>query len=161
MSVAEKTRSVTLRVCSSLRSIPNLQSAWNDLLAASVYPSVFRRWEWLDAWWKWFGGGRKLHIMLVYAGPTLVGALPCYQATRPRFRPLRAPVLKLLGAGGPTCPEYLGPIIHRDYFDPVLQQILAQLRSTTSDWQSIEFADVPPDDTATCAWWMPWPLSSP
>jgi CelD/BcsL family acetyltransferase involved in cellulose biosynthesis len=57
--------------------------------------------------------------------------------------------LRFIGAGGPTYPEYLGPIVHRDYAEPVIACITAYLQSKASHWRVIEFPDTPPDDAGT------------
>ena len=49
---------------------------------------------------------------------------------------------------GWTCPEYLGPIIHRDYSGAAIRAIAACLRMG-APLDSIAFLDVPPDDLAT------------
>ena len=113
----------------------------------STYPNVFRRWEWISTWWKWFGKGRDLYLIRVTRGAELVGLAPLY-TTRARFAGRR---LAWIGAGGPTYPEYLGPIIHREYREAVVREMSACLRSTASDWQAMRFPDAPPDDTGTRA----------
>ena len=79
---------------------------------------MFRRWEWLSVWWKWFGKNRELHLLSLTRGRELVGILPLY-VSRTRFGGRK---LSWIGVGGPTCPEYLGPIIHRDYGEAAVER---------------------------------------
>ncbi len=141
---------LTVQTCSEPGQLPVARSAWNELLDASAYPCVFRRHEWLSAWWKWFGAGRRLHVVQVFSGPNLVGLLPLYQASSNGRFSLRRRKLTLIGVGGPTCPEYLGPIVHRDHAEAVVRELSASLSSSDA-WDVIEFPDIPPDDAATMA----------
>ena len=70
---------------------------------ASTYPNVFRRWEWISTWWKWFGKGRELYVLTLTRGSGLVGVAPlCLARTR-----LGGRKLAWIGAGGPTYPNTL------------------------------------------------------
>lgn len=150
MTKAIPTSPLTVQICDDLSQLPFARSAWNKLLDASAYPCVFRRHEWLSIWWKWFGAGRKLHVIQVFSGPNLVGVLPLYQASGGGQFSLRPRKLTLIGAGGPTCPEYLGPIVHRDHTEAIVRELSASLISSPA-WDGIEFPDIPPDDAATLA----------
>jgi CelD/BcsL family acetyltransferase involved in cellulose biosynthesis len=119
--------------------------AWNRLVDESTYPNVFRRWEWISTWWKWFGKGRKLYVLTLTRGSELVCVAPLYLA-RTRLGGRR---LAWIGDGGPTCPEYLGPIIHKDHAEAVVEAIADHLRDASRTWTEISFPDVPPDDLAT------------
>jgi len=141
---------LTVKISSELSQLPVDRSAWNELLDATAYPCVFRRHEWLSIWWKWFGEGRKLHVIQILSGSNLVGVLPLYQARRGGRFSLRPRKLTLIGTGGPTFPEYLGPIVHRDHTEAIVRELSASLISSPA-WDGIEFPDIPPDDAATLA----------
>ncbi|MBN2580010.1 MAG: GNAT family N-acetyltransferase [Pirellulales bacterium] len=122
-------------------------AAWNELLAASVYPCVFRRWEWLSIWWKWFGENRTMYLLSVRRGRELIGIAPLY-VIRTRWGERK---LSWIGVGGPTCPEYLGPIVHRDHAEAAVEAIAGHFLGADRSWDSLWFPDVPPDDPATRA----------
>ena len=42
-----------------------LKERWNDSLNRSLDNSVFSTWEWLSTWWKHFGKGKSLVILLI------------------------------------------------------------------------------------------------
>jgi CelD/BcsL family acetyltransferase involved in cellulose biosynthesis len=142
-------RGLTVQTVDDFAAVAGLETSWNQLLEASAYPNVFLRWEWLHSWWKWFGAKRGLRLTLVHDGPQLVGILPLYVAGPAPQRASGPKRLTLLGAGGPTYPEYLGPIIHRQRLDEVLDQMVHYLQETASTWDVIEFPDVAPDDPGT------------
>ncbi len=136
---------IEVSVCGGFQTASGGADAWNRLVDVSTYPNVFRRWEWVNTWWKWFGANRELQVLRLTRGQQLIGIAPLYAARIP-FGGRR---LAWVGAGGPTCPEYLGPIIHRDYSGAAIRAIAACLRTGGARWDSIAFLDVPPDDLAT------------
>jgi len=145
MNCTADTINISLKMYHSLNDLGDLCSEWNALVDASSYPNVFRRWEWISTWWKWFGANRELNILLVSHGSELVGIAPLY-IERGRFGGRK---IEWIGFGGPTCPEYLGPIIHRDFVEPVIETLARHF--TEIKWSGIAFRDVPPDDLATNA----------
>ncbi len=137
----------TIRVSAvdSLEAVPGGAQAWNRLVDASTYPNVFRRWEWVNKWWNWFGGNRHLYLRIVMRGSELLGIVPMYRTvTR-----LGVKTLNWIGAGGPTFPEYLGPIVHQDRATEVVAEIANHFRSGRGNWDKILFPDTAPDDLAT------------
>jgi len=150
MTIAQATRQLELSVCDDLVRASGGSDQWNRLVDASVYPNVFLRWEWVNAWWKWFGDGRRLQLVVVRNGPDLVGIVPLYVA-RPGGLGVRPKTLAFIGAGGPTCPEYLGPIVRREFVDEVIDHVVRYLSSPSADWDAIEFLDSAPDDEGTQA----------
>ncbi len=151
MSGATAQCRIELRVCDATSALAGLASKWNELVDASVYPNVFLRWEWISTWWRWFGANRRLHIVTASDGDALVGVLPLYESAAGLPYVARTRKLSFIGAGGPTCPEYLGPIVHRDHLDAVTREFAEHLRSRRYRWDVIDFLDVPPDDPGTNA----------
>ena len=43
-----------------LADLDPYRSAWNDLAAAGVTPTVYQTFEWITSWWRCFGRGRRL-----------------------------------------------------------------------------------------------------
>jgi len=128
-----------------------MADAWNELVDRSVYPNVFLRWECVSTWWKWFRAGRELHVVIVRNGSDVVGIVPWY-TSRQRIVPgLARFELTFIGSGGPTAPEYLGPIVHRDHMSSVIQEVVQYLCDPSCVWDAITFPDAPPDDAGTCS----------
>src|SRR5262245_57552511 len=64
-----------VEVIQSEAAFDNIRIEWNAL-AARVSRSVFLQHEWLSAAWAWRRMDSTLYIPCVYAGDTLVAALP-------------------------------------------------------------------------------------
>lgn len=128
-----------------------LKESWDDLVGNSEYPNIFTTWDWQSIWWKHFGNkpGNELMILLVRSGEQLVGIVPFYRQKHsfPLFFGQRH--LNLIGYGGRTCPEYLGPIVHKGFIDKVADTVVDFLEKNPEEWDSIFFEDYALDDRAT------------
>ena len=80
-------------------ALPALRPVWNALLDASPSDTVFLTWEWMDSWWRSYGRGRELHIVVARRDGDVVGLLPVTVAPEPWKRILRVRTLRLLGDG--------------------------------------------------------------
>lgn len=61
---------------------------WQRLAAAATSP--FATWEWADTWWRHFGAGGELRLLIVRAGDgETVAILPLYRVTKGPLRVLR------------------------------------------------------------------------
>lgn len=91
-----------LRVEPLTEGIEALEPWWQELAQASGSP--FLTHEWVDAWWRWFGDGRRLRLLgCRRRDDSLAAILPLYED---RVGPLR--VMRFLGHGtgawqGPVC----------------------------------------------------------
>jgi len=148
-SQADLAPGLELKVCRQFVDLQGREAAWNRLVDASIYPNVFQRWEWVSTWWKWFGEGCTPHVICVSDGLDVVAILPLYGATNRQSSILRRTVLRPIGCGGPTCPEYLGPILHRGCVKESIEKIVRYLASVEAGWDVIALPDVPPDDQGT------------
>lgn len=151
----------TVRVLRSEAELFDLEEQWNELSDAAVYPNLFTTWDWQSIWWKHFGrelGGEPMILALfrtpdasdgVGAEPSLIGLLPFYRVCRrlPLFFGRKH--LNLIGYGGTTCPEYLGPIVRRGFLDEAVDAFVAYLRAHPEEWDSLFLEDYATDDPAT------------
>jgi hypothetical protein len=48
-----------------LNEFQSLEDRWNITLKDSPSKTIFSTWEWLSTWWKHFGEGKKLVILLI------------------------------------------------------------------------------------------------
>lgn len=150
MISAPSNPTLNLTVCTDPASRPELADQWNALLEDSAYPSIFRCWEWFESWWTWFGAGRPLHLALVRRGGELVAIAPWYVSWTRCGYVVPARTITLVGHGGPTYPEYLGPIVHRDHVEAAVP-LLAEHLQSTGGWDAVVLPDIAPDDRATLA----------
>ena len=134
-------------------SLASSLSAWNEL----AHGVPFRRWDWLEAWWRNYGcddQGRvkpnyRLFVLTVHDdGGTLIGIAPWYQLrTRSGAR-----VIHFLG-DGEVCSDYLS-ILCRDGVEELVGEAIAKwLGNCNSDsgdtndrWDRLEFIGVEGSD---------------
>jgi CelD/BcsL family acetyltransferase involved in cellulose biosynthesis len=67
---------VKLRVVDDFSGFKELGSVWNMLLQKSLDNDVFSTWEWLWNWWKHFGKGRSLRVLVAEEGGEIIGIAP-------------------------------------------------------------------------------------
>ena len=88
----------------------DLAPAWNRLHSAASVASVFTSWIWQYQWWQVYGRRQALRLLVAYEGGEAIGILPLYVH---EVRVLGVPVrlLRLVGSGGDTNPDDLGPVL--------------------------------------------------
>lgn len=120
-----------------------LETAWDDLVAASAEDNPFRRWLWNWTWWKHYGQGRRLAILVARENGVLVGLAPLFLQIEPR-RPVGRE-LRLLGSTD-VCSEYLGLIVRRKAEEQVVPALLAFLFDHWHHaWDMLRWTDLPSD----------------
>src|SRR5690349_1080294 len=77
-----------------------LESSWRTLAERSSAATVFQSWEWVSAWWRAFGHGHSLRVVVVRQGDRLLAAAPMMVRRLAGIR-----LLEFLGAGRS---DYLG-----------------------------------------------------
>jgi CelD/BcsL family acetyltransferase involved in cellulose biosynthesis len=73
-----------------------LAAAWDDLVG-QVHGDIYFTLDWCRTWWRHYGRGRRLNILLFWDGPTLVGLLPL-MVDRLWLGPVPLRLAKLVGA---------------------------------------------------------------
>jgi CelD/BcsL family acetyltransferase involved in cellulose biosynthesis len=90
---------------STLSEFAALRDGWNTLTG----DVPFRRWEWLNSWWRCYGDPdadvyrRELLVLAVFADGHLIGGAPWYMEASATL----GNVIRFLG-DGEACSEYLG-----------------------------------------------------
>jgi len=92
-------REVEVTRISSAAALSSMREEWSELLQSSESDGLFLTWEWVQSWWRCLGGGSRLFLLAVRAGPQLVALAPfaLRGASLLRTPPLRC--LTLLGSG--------------------------------------------------------------
>jgi CelD/BcsL family acetyltransferase involved in cellulose biosynthesis len=65
-----------------------LEHIWNPLLQRSGADSIFLTFEWLSTWWRHFGQGNQLFVMVIKNQGLIVGLIPLMITKRQGFRQL-------------------------------------------------------------------------
>jgi CelD/BcsL family acetyltransferase involved in cellulose biosynthesis len=117
---------IRVRLIRTATALERLGPAWDRLHAAASVASVFNGWSWLATWWRLYGQGRELHVMVATRGEAVVGILPLYIDTATHFG-LRVRLLRLLGDGGDSHPDDLGPLLAPGQEAQVAQTLAAAM----------------------------------
>jgi CelD/BcsL family acetyltransferase involved in cellulose biosynthesis len=121
-----------------------LESDWNSLLERSE-ATVFQSYEWLRAWWKYFGGGHRLRILVFRSGGTVEGIAPMFLS---RERLLGIPVARRLRFIGVGLSDYLQVIVSRGTEAAVFDAFTSWLSSRQGEWDAFDLEDVPEKSAA-------------
>ncbi len=122
-----------------------LEDRWTRLIERSEAASVFQTFAWLSTWWRFFGKDQQLRIIIVEHGGELVGILPLYIEHCTDLLPavgLRR--LRLIGYGGDTTPDDLGPIIASESSCAETEALMKGFHSISGEWDIALFEDLDP-----------------
>jgi CelD/BcsL family acetyltransferase involved in cellulose biosynthesis len=115
-----------------LAGLASYRQAWASLLAETPGASFFQSLPWLEVYWKHFGQGQKLRVLVVLELDRPVGIVPLVVRTEPtkagRIRFLTYPLDYWGSYYGPIGPEP----------QKALQAALAHLRASRRDWDVLE-----------------------
>ncbi|MBI3463345.1 MAG: GNAT family N-acetyltransferase [Planctomycetes bacterium] len=135
--------------------LERLQNAWQELVSTSSLNHPFLQWHWCSAWWRHYGRGRKLAIVVARHDERLMGIAPLFVASAGRVRPVRS--LRFLGTGE-VCSEYLGLISRRGFEVEVTEAILDFLYRQWEGWDELRFEAVPSEGPTADALRTYWTL---
>ena len=141
----------TLRI-NNLNDLQPYRERWDELAS----DCVFRSWAWLTTWWKHYGEGRQLFVLLVFSGYTsrdcqtttncaepqfaaenLLAILPCY--IEANFA--RGQVLRLIG-DGEICSDHLDVLANPKDLAGTTAALAHTLCETASEWDTTDFTAV-------------------
>jgi CelD/BcsL family acetyltransferase involved in cellulose biosynthesis len=125
----------------SVAGLDALRPDWERCLERSEGASIFVTFEWLRAWWAHYGAGRTLRIAIARREGRVTGILPLYVGTASLLPGLPARVLRLLGSGADTSPDYLGPVVETEGAAETLAA-LCRAAARSPGWDAIELTDV-------------------
>lgn len=116
-----------------------LKDDWNNLLKRNVLgDNVFLTWEWLSAWWRRFGEGRKLLLLVVEDQGEVIA-----------IAPLMLSKYKLPALGTIKKVEFIG-VKHADYNNFIILRnerdclkLIANYLVDVADWDWIELKEIP------------------
>jgi CelD/BcsL family acetyltransferase involved in cellulose biosynthesis len=121
-----------------------LRSEWVALQDRVPQTSVFMTWEWQFLWWKHYGQGQPLRVLVVQEGEKVLGILPLYLQTRRVFRFFPVRLLRNVGTGGDTTPDDLDPLIDPAQAGAVVAALVDALLTQPMGQDLICLADFQP-----------------
>ncbi len=122
-----------------------LHEQWGTLQNSAVETSIFASWEWQFYWWKHYGKQQKLRLLLVMLGDRIVGILPLYIQVVTLFRCIKVSLLRMVGTGGDTSPDYLGAILERGTENEAARALADFVLTQMHDWDVLRLSDMPQD----------------
>jgi len=119
-----------------------LGAAWERLHATSETSSVFNSWLVQHAWWQVYGRGRSLRLYIARDGGEVVGILPLYlERSSVAGIPVRR--LRIVGTGGDTYPDDLGPVLSPRASRAALEAI-SRAVIDSAEWDVADLTDLDP-----------------
>lgn len=126
-------------------ALAGLKDRWGDLVERSPDCSVFQTFSWQTIWWRIFGRGRDLRVILAEDEGRLVGLLPVYIERTDLVPAIGLRKLRLIGYGGDTAPDDIGPLLSADDRDRAVDTLIEGLMSIQDAWDVAVFDDLHPD----------------
>lgn len=136
-------RSVRVRVVETDAEMAAQSTPWEALQTGAAVTSVFETFDWQYLWWRSYGRGQPLRLLLATADGELVGILPLYIEAVSIVSTVR--LLRFVGTGGDTSPDDLGPILAKGW-EAEAARALADAVLQMSGWDVLQLADMQPDN---------------
>lgn len=134
----------TISIVGSNEMFEKLRSDWDCLIERIPTRSIFLTWEWQFNWWKHFGQGGKVYILLVKKKPTedLVGIVPLYISHKGLAK-------KICFIGShTTASDFLDILVMPEHKDAIISAIADYVVANRQVWDVIELSDMEPNADA-------------
>ena len=132
-------------ILSHADAFDGLEPRWKRLIDQAPDASVFQTFSWQAIWWRIFGGGRDLRLILAEDGDELKGLLPVYIERTDLLPALGLRTLRLVGYGGDTAPDDLGPIVAGNDPAAVIETLIDGLLALKDEWDIAVLDDLDPE----------------
>ena len=117
-----------VREINDIAELVHYRLLWKNLLAQTRQAGFFQSLDWLQVFWKHYGAGRRLRVLIVYTGDEPVGILPLVvQSERTRAGSIRVLTYPLDGWG-----SFFGPI--GPFPTITLRAAMSHIRHAPRDW---------------------------
>lgn len=123
------------RIIEDISAFAQLEPFWNELVAKSAISTCHSTFEWLFTWWRHFGAGRRLLLLVAYEQDAPVGIAPLYAGngtTEPKD-------LHFLGQG---LSDYADFIVPRERPD-VIEALVSALLELYPSWDGMDLEEMP------------------
>lgn len=119
-----------------------LRDDWDIVLEYAADTSVFMSWEWQYNWWRYYGRENRLCILTAWENERLIGILPLYIQQVVVYRICPVNVLRFIGTGGDTSPDYLGPVLQPISAKPTALAFVDFLLKELGGWDIFHLSDL-------------------
>lgn len=129
---------LTVRAVTTAEGFDSIEETWNELLDRSE-ATVFQTYEWQRVWWKYFGAGKQLLILVFERNGRAEGIAPLFSQTERLFGIPVATRLQFTGVG---LSDYLSVIASREHEGDVFRSLAGWLASNRGRWDVFDLEDV-------------------
>jgi CelD/BcsL family acetyltransferase involved in cellulose biosynthesis len=129
-------------VIDSLESLEGLRAAWETLLPKATHASIFMTWEWQCTWWRHYGAGRPLRVIVAEDANGVCAIVPLYVQPQPFAPGLKAAVLRFVGTGADTSPDDLDPLIDSAHAGALAERLAAFVLEELPGWDVLHLTDL-------------------
>lgn len=126
---------IQISTVNDISELSSLKDKWNNLLNKSKSDNIFLTHQWIFTWWRYFGAGKKLKIILVEDNKELIGIAPLMVVKNYYF-------LKTLKFVGDPHSDYLDFILLPGVEKKILDLIFAYLYKCNY-WDVIQLKEIP------------------
>lgn len=118
-----------------------LRPEWEALHESCDHDSIFLTFGWQYLWWKHYGQKAELALFTARSRGKLVGVLPAYVQTQRVRGAVPVRMLRLIGTGGDTAPDYLGMLVHDEFAHSASRELVRAVMEW-DEWDVLRFADL-------------------
>jgi CelD/BcsL family acetyltransferase involved in cellulose biosynthesis len=119
--------SAVIRIITDLQGFESLSATWNSLLSKCQDDnSIFLTYEWLWTWWKHFGEGKKLNILLIEKEDQVIGIMPLMKMVY-KIGPIKFHILETIGSTNCNYIWLTGPENRQEAITAVLAYLKQEL----------------------------------
>ncbi len=136
--VEKQDGAVSVEVVDSDAAFDNLEDVWNDLVETADC-TIYQTFEWQRTWWKYFGKSRKLNVLVMREGSTLVGIVPMFIERKSVMGIAVLAVLQFLGSEESDYNDVISPPGYREI---VINALVNYLSRPDRQWDCFEIRDV-------------------
>lgn len=115
----------------------SLEKTWDEVLLR-CNNSVFSTWEWLSIWWKHFGTGKKLLVLLAKEDEKIIGIAPLMYSIHKMFG-LRIGKIEFVG----TPQSDYNDFILTSKKEECIRLFIDHLSNLSEKWDCIDLTDIP------------------
>jgi CelD/BcsL family acetyltransferase involved in cellulose biosynthesis len=114
-----------------------LEEKWKKVLQQSNH-TIFQTWEWLSTWWRHFGKGKRLLVLLAEVDGEILGIAPLMYSVESKFG-VRQGIIEFIGTGHSQYNDF----ILRAHDQQCIQMFFDYLNKLPYRWTYAKLVDIP------------------
>lgn len=133
---------LTVQEINNTDELMQLRPMWNQLLRESECDNIFLTSEWIFSWWKVYGNGLKLFVLVLReGGKNIICIAPFYIRTKKFFKKFWVNELRFLSTGEDISPDYLNVIVKKGRESEAMKCLIEYLRGNKA-WDIAVLTDI-------------------